>query len=517
MVRIAASLQWVSSMLSWVQAHLPKTPQLFTDRFAHSHEVDPLVSHTWHHETGLLLGVSAFNQVLSVRQSTQRRELGNVLVDALTRGGKGLLAISQLLTWPHSAVVLDIKGELYEATAGYRKTLGKVFCLDPEAVGDQFDPLHGRTTERQLYAAAKYLLYEEGERDPIFIQRGMKQLTQLFLAAREENRHAGFEKYRLLPYAGQLMNLPINQVAAHLQAISPKLATKFLSGAYNPEKDYDEKKFLTSAWETATSRLYPMLSDELLRCFDGSSFTGAQIITSPQPITVYLRLPESELLALAPVVRLLFQTLIHDMQKTYDKRPGRSAKEKGCYPVLLLLDEAGRVKIPQLYEYATTVVGRQMSLWVAIQSIKQLDAIYGQANAETLLDNMDTQIFYRQRRATAKYLEEELGRRSDYSHSHSSREGGYETQGMSEQGVPVMTANQIKQMQDSDILVFHHNLPAFRARRMNWLEHPVLRERQAMRPPALSPLPPLTRLELRSLQTTPFDAFVDPDERYTKN
>jgi hypothetical protein len=50
------------------------------------------------------------------------------------------------------------------------------------------------------------------------------------------------------------------------------------------------------------------------------------------------------------------------MQKTYDKRFGT-----GCYPVLLLLDEAGRVKIPQLYEYATTVVGRQMSLWVAIQ------------------------------------------------------------------------------------------------------------------------------------------------------
>ena len=85
-------------------------------------------------------------------------------------------------------MVLDIKGELYEATAGYRNTLGKVYVIDPEAVGDQFDPLYGRFTERQLYASAKYLLYEEGERDPIFIQRGMKMLTQLFLAAREENR-----------------------------------------------------------------------------------------------------------------------------------------------------------------------------------------------------------------------------------------------------------------------------------------------------------------------------------------
>src|SRR5215211_6039361 len=392
MGRVTNGLHRASSTLSWVRSQLPKNPQLFSDRFAHPHEVNPLVSPNWQQETGLLLGVSAFNQVLSVRQAKVRRELGNVLVDALTRGGKGLLAISQLLSWPHSAVVLDIKGELYEATASYRKTKGPVFVIDPEALGDQFDPLHGRTTERQLYAAAKYLLYEAGERDPIFIQRGMKMLTQLFLAGREENRHAGYEKYHLLPYAGQLMNLPINQVAAHLQAVSPELATKFLSGAYNPEKDYDEKKFLTSSWETATSRLYPMLSDELLRCFDGSDFTASDLMTSLTPVTVYLRLPEAELLALAPVVRLLFQTFIHDLITTYDKRPGRTAKEKGCSPGLLLLDEAGRVKIPQLYEYATTVVGRQISLWVAIQSISQLD-IYGQANAETLLDNMDTQIF----------------------------------------------------------------------------------------------------------------------------
>jgi type IV secretion system protein VirD4 len=504
MGRVTNGLHRASTTLSWVRSQLPKNPQLFSDRFAHPHEVNPLVSPNWHKAPGLLLGVSAFSQVLSVRSTPKRRELGNVLVDALTRGGKGLLAISQLLTWPHSTVVLDIKGELYEATAAYRKTLGPVFVIDPEAVGNQFDPLHGRTTERQLYAAAKYLLYEAGEHDPIFIERGMKMVTQLFLAAREENRKMGYEKYHLLPYAGQLMNLPINQVAAHLHAVSPELATKFLSAVYNPEKDYDEKKFLTSSWETATSRLYPILSDELLRCFDGSDFTASDIITSPKPITVYLRLPEGELLALAPVVRLIFQTLIHDMQTTYDKRPGRTSKEKGCYPVLLLLDEAGRVKIPQLYEYATTVVGRQISLWVAIQSISQLD-IYGQANAETLLDNMDTQIFYRQRRTTAKYLEEELGRKSEYSRSQSTRDGTSETQGTSEQGVPLMTSNEIKQMQDCDIIVFHHNLPPFRAQRMNWLEHPVLRERQAKQTPALSALPPLTPLALRSLLTTADD------------
>src|SRR4029453_16122743 len=155
-------LHKASSTLSWVRSQLPKPPQLYAARFARPHEVNPLVSPNWQQAPGLLLGVSAFNQVLSVRSKPRRRELGNVLVDALTRGGKGLLAISQLLTWPHSVVVLDIKGELYDATAGYRKTLGPVYVIDPEAVGNQFDPLHGRTTERQLYAAAKYLLYEAG-------------------------------------------------------------------------------------------------------------------------------------------------------------------------------------------------------------------------------------------------------------------------------------------------------------------------------------------------------------------
>jgi type IV secretory pathway TraG/TraD family ATPase VirD4 len=110
-----------------------------------------------------------------------------------------------------------------------------------------------------------------------------------------------------------------------------------------------------------------------------------------------------------------------------------------------------------------------------------------------------------QRRATAKYLEIELGRKSEYSHSHSTREGGHETQGMAEQGVPLMTANEIKQMEDFDVIVFHHNLPPCRARRMNWLEHPILRDRQAKSPPKLSPLPALTPIELRS-SCVPTDA-----------
>ena len=83
-----------------------------------------------------------------VRQTETRRELGNLLIVAPTRGGKGLLAVSQLLSWQHSVIVNDIKGELFTQTAGYRSTLGKVFVIDPTGVGHCLRSLAGEANRR---------------------------------------------------------------------------------------------------------------------------------------------------------------------------------------------------------------------------------------------------------------------------------------------------------------------------------------------------------------------------------
>src|SRR3712207_62738 len=132
----------------------------------------------------LLLGSTRFNHTLRVQSQKKRRELGNVLVVAPTRGGKGLLATSQLLTWPHSVVVNDIKSELWHATAGYRSTLGPVYVIDAtNGVGHTFDPLRGKHSEDELLSAATHLLFKAHEGDgAIFTQRATVMLTQLFLA-----------------------------------------------------------------------------------------------------------------------------------------------------------------------------------------------------------------------------------------------------------------------------------------------------------------------------------------------
>src|SRR5690349_15806614 len=110
--------------------------RLHRARFARIDELGSLLS-TTPPPDGLLLG-NRNGHFVSVRPTPARRELGNLLVVAPTRGGKGLLAVSQLLSWQHSVIVNDIKGELFQSTAGYRSSLGNVYVLDPHGYGHRF-------------------------------------------------------------------------------------------------------------------------------------------------------------------------------------------------------------------------------------------------------------------------------------------------------------------------------------------------------------------------------------------
>src|SRR5947209_685291 len=102
-------------------------------RFAKRHELSELLQKAPSPD-GVLLGVRRdylfLKRFVSVRSTKTRREIGNTLIVAPTRAGKGLLATSQLLSWQHSVIVNDMKGELFAATAGYRSTLGNVYVID---------------------------------------------------------------------------------------------------------------------------------------------------------------------------------------------------------------------------------------------------------------------------------------------------------------------------------------------------------------------------------------------------
>jgi type IV secretion system protein VirD4 len=468
---------------------------LHSARFARLGELEELLSAAADREPSLLFGMRPFGNMLRVRPTPARRELGNLLVVAPTRGGKGLLAVGQLLTWRHSVIVNDIKGDLYTQTAGYRATLGPVFCLDPTGVGHRYDPLQGRLTEDELLSSATHLLHKPDEGDgAIFTQRAAVMLTQLFLAARNEGVPP-------MPFVRSLIRAGLPAAAERLNQSRPDLATQFLDLEF--ERANLSDRFLLSSWGTLSARMRPLLTETVVRSLTGSDFTAGELITVQKPMTVYLRWPERDLLALSPLVRLLWGSLIDELVTAYDKRAGQS-----CAPVLLLVDEAGRTAIPSLADHATTVVGRGITLWIAVQSLSQLDAVYGKTRAKILRDNMESQIFYRPaNQETADYLEHALGRRSQYARSETEREGVKVSQGLAEQAVPLLTAQEIKRMRDEDIIGFHRRLYPFQAKRMDWRGFPLLTQRQRILAPELTALPQPADHEWKK----PSSGYIDPD------
>ena len=152
-------------------------------RFAKLHELAPLISSRVDLPS-LILGIGPYFHPLRVHGTAKRPELGNMLVNGPTRCGKGLLATSQILTWEGSVIVNDIKGELYEKTAGYRNRLGPVYRFDPTGYSHRYDPTAGKHTEDDLHELANYLLYDPQEKEgKVFTLRATKMLTQMFLGA----------------------------------------------------------------------------------------------------------------------------------------------------------------------------------------------------------------------------------------------------------------------------------------------------------------------------------------------
>jgi hypothetical protein len=142
----------------------------------------------------------------------------------------------------------------------------------------------------------------------------------------------------------------------------------------------------------------------------------------------------------------------------------------------------------------------------------------GQNHAKILLGNMDTTLFYSPNDLdTARYLEEFLGNISAYAHSQTLHSGQESSEGRSERPRPLLSTQEITQLKDTDVLVWHRGYKPLKLKRMDWRAFPLLIERRNISPPPLHPLPRLTDIELREPHTLPSDDLPsveldDPDD-----
>jgi type IV secretion system protein VirD4 len=253
----------------------------------------------------------------------------------------------------------------------------------------------------------------------------------------------------------------------------------------------------------------------MLRCLNGSAFTARDIIAGTKPVTVYLCVPEKDLHAKKPVIRLVLESLMAEMKEYFDDAPGETAAEKGCREVLYLLDEAGNVEVPSLPHDVATVRSRGISIWAAYQDNAQIESQYGPYKARAIRNNMDTKLFYRQSSyETAKDIAESLGYRSDFAHSQTLRHGQETSESLSEHAVHLLTPRDIMELAPDEILVLYSNRKPMQAKHMDWRAFPILKQRRGIPPPTFTALPQVNN-DISSLlaQSTEMEqeGYIDPD------
>ena len=177
---LAAIKQLASSLLVFIYALaalLTRRSVLHTARFARIDELVNLFTTAFDKEASLLLGISHLRQVLRVRPTTKRRELGNLLVVAPARGFLQSPSFLPGATRWSSMTSRESFSPRPQATG---KPSARYLFFDPTGVGHLFDPLLNKHTEDELYSAAVHLLFKPDEGDgAIFTQRAAVMLTQL--------------------------------------------------------------------------------------------------------------------------------------------------------------------------------------------------------------------------------------------------------------------------------------------------------------------------------------------------
>lgn len=287
----------------------------------------------------------------------------------LVVGGPGTgksrgVAIPTLLRWPGAALVIDVKGELSEVTAKARSGAA-VYIFDPFRGGHSYDPLRECQTVDGAQELARTLIPEPPKGEPFWA----KSAQGIFAAAVLEAAHEGGT---LCEVAERVCITPPEQLIAELQQSRVK-GTRLLSsiGVGMPEKT------LGGVMAELRSKLLTLASDEgIAAATSRSDFTPE---TLEAGATIYLRIAEH----LLTQYKELWAVILNQMIRHLTKRP-----EKASPAVLVLLDELPRLgEIPALTDALATLRSRNVHILSIVQSMAQLDMLYGPDRRKVIADN----------------------------------------------------------------------------------------------------------------------------------
>jgi type IV secretion system protein VirD4 len=307
------------------------------------------------------------------------------LVVAPTGAGKGRnVVIPNLLHWPHTAIVVDVKGEAAMATARYRRSLGqRVVVLDPfcrvSNGQDGLNPLDWLATTPECVADNASTLSETltgGERslkDPFWDHLANDFAAGLLAyAATSENPCERQISHVFDIVAGDDPVMHVARILDTTQRLHPfarQQLASFLS--------HEAEKVRTSVRSTAQQHLRIFGNPLVCRAMSKTTIDLAAL-SRGEPMTIFIVLPASRLQSHASVLRIWLAVLLGVISE-------RSSRP--LQPGLLIIDELAQIgAMPLVLQALTLLRGYGLRVMAVLQSLAQLKSLWP-ADYQTILDN----------------------------------------------------------------------------------------------------------------------------------
>jgi len=335
------------------------------------------------------------------------RFIGHVVTVAPTGSGKGIGAvIPNLLDYPGSALVLDVKGENSSVTARARRALGQaVYVVDPFGVNggpgaafnvlDRLDVKHPDCVSDSAILADA-LVIAEGKGESVHFDESAKIFLQgliLHVAALDEVERRNLGELRRLLTAGETEFFDLLGMMAADETTAfgiPARSANTLMGMADRERG----SVLSTARRNTAFLDDPRIAAALAR----SDFDLPEI--KAEPMTVYLVMPANRIGPNARFLRLFISSVIAAIT---------SSNVQPVHRVAFLLDEFGQLGYMKQIEDAVSLLrGYGLAFWVFIQDLSQLKGVY--PKWQTFLANSAKTFYGTDDYDTAKYISDSLGK-----------------------------------------------------------------------------------------------------------
>ena len=406
-----------------------------------------------------------------------------VLLAAPTRSGKGVgVVVPNCLNYSDSLVVLDIKGENFDITSGFRKACGQEVYLfspyDEEGKTHRYNPLDYVSedpAERlgDIDAIGQALYAGENNNDKFWSENAKDFFrgVALFVLETPELPNTLGEILRQASGKGKPVKEHLLEKLKEAQEKGHPYSNNCVD-ALNRVLSNSENT-LAGIVSTFNTALLSFQNPKVDLATSASDFDLREV--RRKRMSVYFKIEPTKLKDARVLINLFFDQLLNLNTR---KLPSQDKSLK--YQCLVLLDEMTSIGTVNMIKQAVSyMAGYNMRLLTIIQNKSQLEDVYGKAGAVTLLSNHALMIMYAPSPATqsdANEYSEMLGYQTVKSKSTSTSKSGGSTS-QSDQRRALMLPQEIRELGTDNEIVTLENTKPILCKKIRYYKDPEFTKR----------------------------------------